>query len=628
MNRSSWHVVADRKKFDELFASLDSRGKRELDLKTRFGQSTQVVNRLRDDAKEQSAKEERKKRRSELEDRRQELFLACKREAEMSRRSRRNQSTTESQLKDVESKIIKLDEEIARSEAPVVFDYEDLTGLELLREFDLSMGRNTKQSRGRRTRKNDADDRPSVHIDLVSCSTLWPSSGSKKTGIVGLMVADLLRVETFCQSLCPETEETRLEWRGQLEDLCLKWNQGNFPFVGPAEEAEGTSESQDYSPGKRRRSDGDGETTSQAISSQSVIASMRKPLLDLESRVYSAMGSAMADKDSQVADDNMSTAEEDKENQMDDAAAELKRDMPWKRLLHELSHTPAKRHSQVRKLCEGAMRAARIARRPEAVARLRAALLLHHPNAAGECKTAAVGVLSEFGGYNPADDDFDEEGEVEADDEEEEDEDFPSMLSSEAMMITGSLDGSEMANRVDWKDAVRGTKTLSRFGSLLHSFCRNAKVHLDMMKSEKDELQKCMEQWKKEEDKKKRSRNGQPKGRGRKSGTPVSPEVWADVEYLDEFCVVKLDDLWWPARKCVAKETQLEEQLRGLGRRFVSVVGERGSLRAIRDVDMKDFSVGVNEEEAVQKQTKELRDQLDDCMTMTRRILRGSEQGA
>ena len=183
---------------------------------------------------------------------------------------------------------------------------------------------------------------------------------------------------------------------------------------------------------------------------------MQKPLLDLEQRVFEIMGLAVATFDADEADDNMSATSEDERSRQ-----EQKEKLAWKKKIHALRSIETKRFSQIREVVVEAITAARKAHFGSVVAKLRSALLLHRPSAAGECKAAALAVLDSHGGYHAEDDDSDDE----SDDDEainEENDDVPTLLSAEATMISGSLGGDDDADRVDWIDAVKSCKTLSR----------------------------------------------------------------------------------------------------------------------------------------------------------------------
>lgn len=184
--------------------------------------------------------------------------------------------------------------------------------------------------------------------------------------------------------------------------------------------------------------------------------------MELEQRVFEISGYARATKDADDADDNMSVGSSESDvNQREEGNKELE----WKKKIHSLRSTPTARYGQIREILVDAIAAARKAHLSEVVAALRAALLLHHPQAAGECKSMAISLLDKYGGYDEDDDD-DSDDESESDEAEQneanKDDDVPSILSGEAMMINGSVKGDENANRVDWIDAVNDCKTMSR----------------------------------------------------------------------------------------------------------------------------------------------------------------------
>ena len=116
-------------------------------------------------------------------------------------------------------------------------------------------------------------------------------------------------------------------------------------------------------------------------------------------------GLAMASKDADEADDNMSASPED--NKEEDLQ------LAWKRLINRLHRLPAKAHAKIRQTVVEAIAAARKSQQPVVVNQLRDALLQFHADAAGGCKAAALDVLELHGGYDDADDDEDEDDEGE-----------------------------------------------------------------------------------------------------------------------------------------------------------------------------------------------------------------------
>ena len=346
-----------------------------------------------------------------------------------------------------------------------------------------------------------------------------------------------------------------------------------------------------------------------------VLCQSQQPLLELEARVFELTGLAMAARDADEADDNMSTSEED------EAA---KQAMAWKRIAFRLTRMPAKAHVKIRQAVVDAIAAARKAQLGPIVAELRSALLLFHPEAAGQCKAATLEVLERHGGY----DDFDEDDEDDDDDEEEvQQEQSPldeldtglsSVLCAEAVIINSSLDGQEDAGRADWIAAVKRTKTISKFAALTEAFVEKAFEKLEKLESERDDLLKVVAAWQKAE--------------RRKSGgkeVPGPSEVWADVTFTDEFCWAKVEEYpWWPAKKCIVKDKELAESLESLGRCLVSLVGESGGLRVVKKEKHVMPFTETHPDDDLSDHTKDIRNQLEDCMAVARRIVRGIEKKA
>jgi hypothetical protein len=335
--------------------------------------------------------------------------------------------------------------------------------------------------------------------------------------------------------------------------------------------------------------------------------------------VFEASGLAMAAKDADEADDNMSTSPEDEEEQIKFA---------WKKLIHRLKRLPAKANAKIRQCVIEGIAAARKAHNNVVVAQLREALLQYHPEAAGLCKTTALEVLVEHGDYDDQDDDDDEEDDDDdKDDVVEEDREsatktqtaesgIASVLCAEAVTLISSLDGQEDASRQDWISAVKKTKTISKMAALVSAFCNNAAAKLEKMESEQVALSDVMAAWGTSDSSRKK------KGYQYAIGEPS--EVWANVDFSDEFCLVKVDTYpWWPARKCSPKDATLASQLQSLGRVFVSLIGESGGLRVVKEDALLPFSETLPPDEDLGSQPREIRNQLDDCMAMARRIVRG-----
>jgi hypothetical protein len=323
----------------------------------------------------------------------------------------------------------------------------------------------------------------------------------------------------------------------------------------------------------------------------------------------------MAASDLDLADDNMSDDEND----------EGRSSQAWKRSIHRLKSIQARKHAQVREAVTEAIGAARRAQNGAVVAQLRSALMLHHPSACGGCKSAALEVLENHGGYDPEDDDQDDD-EVNGDVKKLEDSDDACLLAEEAVVMDSSLDGNEYAGRVDWIEAVKSCKTFSKLGSLICAFVRRASDKLGKLETEKKALLGALSAWAKEEERKQRNRNNTTKYRKSDEKTFSTTEVWANVRFTDEYCMVKLDaDPWWPAKKCNPNAEQLAESLASVNRTLVSLLGEEGALRVVTNDNIKPFT-GKPIDEDMKEYSKEVRKQLSEAMAMGRRIVRGLER--
>jgi hypothetical protein len=645
INRTSWHVIENRTMFDQVVASLDIRGHRENDLYETMmgptGANKSLRRHLVDDVKEQNVVANRKKELEELERKRQNAIVACKQEEEGGgRRSGRFQSQNEADLIQIIIDIEDLEKKIKLDETPKILDYYELTGMAAVEKFDKASKRQTRRSR----EKKEASG---FDLPVMPCSKLWPTGNIDGTGIVGIIVAQLLEVESLCESLCPwqRPGPGRKGWVADLEETIHAWCNASPPVIGPdgvdgprdpvwsgsgpirasigAQGTPGKRQSIDSvaSDGKRRKMDSPSMTGNVGqVSYALIISSLKGPLLELEDRIYELTGLARAERDAGEADDNMSTASDDEEEN------HTKQMNLWKKKVFFIRNIPAKKHTLVRDLLVEAIAAARNAHLPAIVAKLRSALLLHQPAAAGDCKAAAVAVLTEYGGYDVGEASDDEEEDEEEGKEKEET--VQSLLNTEAMMITGSLNGDEMANRLDWIEGVKDCKTISRLGALVNAFAHNATSRLEKVKDESNALAHVLDGYEKEQERVNRARgNVKPKAPPKKAALQAT-EVWADVDVTDEFCMVKLEGSpWWPARKCRAKEKELSTRIASLDLELLSVVGEEqdGGLRVVKSELVRKFSEQPIDEDLT-LYSKATRNQLDEFLATSRRIIRGHKK--
>jgi hypothetical protein len=356
-------------------------------------------------------------------------------------------------------------------------------------------------------------------------------------------------------------------------------------------------------------------------------------MLDLEERVADITNVSLAARDADLADDNISV-----DGTGNDATNKEKRERGWKKLINKLRQTPARKHSQVRELLVSAIGAARQAHLPQVVAELRSALLLFHPSAANECKRAAVHVLVSNGDF-VADDDEEENGEAVDGSDDNQEESGVSVLSAEAATLRSSLGGSDDASREDWVGMVKSTKTVSRLASFLHAFAKDAMERIEKIETERDALTSALAMWSKAEVRQTKQTKGSKKAAApttaaSKRDLSGPSEVWANVEFTDEICMAKAENYpWWPAKVCLAKDAEVAASLQKVNRSLVALIGEMGSLRVVHTtLDIRPFTGQLiaeddkGEEAAPVEYTKEMKAQLDECMTMARRIQRGLQR--
>ncbi|KAL7566249.1 hypothetical protein ACA910_011311 [Epithemia clementina (nom. ined.)] len=615
-HRRSWYVIETTSLFDAFTSSLDIRGKREQDLYEAMlgpaGGQQSLRRYLHDDLKVKAEKTSRRREKESLFKKLEAAKVKC--DEEKGRRSGRLADQAEDELARIQKEYEEFDQ---NSQAAVkAVSRDDLTGLALLRSFD--SGQDRRETRRSREKKG-SDSRP---VPNLSCSSLVPSGNIDGTGILGMLVSQLLLVEEACQSVSPWIpEEKRKSWIKKVESAVHSWhiliNQQNFAQGEHAVDAEAGSQNGSFGVGfssakKRRGADTSNTTVSGLQSFGSLANSLKQPLLEIEDRVAEITYVAVTSRDAEIADDNMST----------DGSGDAEKhqfDLAWKRELHRLRSTPARQHVKVRERLVNAISLARKANAAEAVAGLRAALLLFHPNAASDSRKAGISVLEAHGDFSGPELD-DDGGDDEGNDEKIEQEEVMSVLSAEAALLTGCLGRSDEATRADWIELVKSCKTLSRLSSLTAGFGYVAEGKLVKIKEERDDLLNAISTWQKDASK---NRAGKKKSHS-STGNSGPSEVWADVTFTNEICMAKAEEWpWWPAKVCHAKDEGLGKTISGLDRVLVAFMGEMGGLRIVKKSMIRPFTGEPIADDNAVEVPKKTRLQLDDCLAMARRIQRG-----
>lgn len=633
--RRSWHIIDSTSLFDLFTSSLDIRGRREHDLYEELvgpaGAQQSLRRFLYDDVQASEDAANREKEKESLKRRFEVARSKC--DEEQGRRSGRLSGHAVEELAEVKNEIQSLHHQRHEhlAENP---DYQELTGLKLVQKFDSA----SRKRETRRTREHKTSAAETNSLRPVQTSKLVSTGNLDGTGLVGMIVADLLELEERCEALSPWEGVDRAGWIAQLEGAVQAWNhvsppQGYAPpgtptnwFVdGSLRQAKRESLDSAASATKRRKFDSPPSSSANfgASSMPSILTMLRQPLLDLEERLADISNLAVAAKDNDLADENMSTDGTD-----DDRATKERLEKAWKKIIYRIRPIPARGHVQIRDAVVAGIAAARKAHLADVVSELRSALLLHHPGSAGACKAAAIKVLEDHGDYDPVEDEDDESDDEDEGKDEIEEELVPSVISMEGAIVRSSLGGSPAASRDDWIEAVKSVKTFSRLASLASGFVLDSMRRIERMEFQHDDLVTAMAKWEKDQERRaKNNLNGRKTGKAKAYDGPS--EVWANVRITDEICMAKAENYpWWPATKCEAKDSALAQSISELDRCLVSLVGESGELRVVMNSDIREFTGQTIDDEDTAKASKDTRNQLDECMTLARRILRGRQRAA
>lgn len=233
LNRTAWYALDKTSILDNFAASLDVRGTRERALRdTLLGNvDTHGLRRfLQDDVKEEEDKEKAEKELEKLQECLEEAKLDVLREEEGAvRRSGRFESDAQAQVSIILADIDKLEKKVAKnSETKATPNYVQLTGIDTLKRFD------TQRKRTRRQLKKLSSD-----IDVqrsMPCTNLIPTGDIDGTGLVGMIVDDMMEVELLCQDLVPRVgnnENIRNRWVSDLEYATTSWNEACPTYIGP-----------------------------------------------------------------------------------------------------------------------------------------------------------------------------------------------------------------------------------------------------------------------------------------------------------------------------------------------------------------------------------------------------------
>jgi len=222
--RTTWYSIDKRSVLEKFLESLDVRGKREQGLKEALEPGVKTVF---DDVKAMNDKKALLKGKQDLQSQLENARLKC----EVGRKSGRLAAQSEQEFFDLQAEIENLEKSIAVEDAePEKPDLEIATGLVVLRDFD----RRDEVSQPRRSTKRGGhkldDDAQENKQPALRCSKLWSTGNIDGTGVIGLIVWDLLELEERIEKLAP-WDIDRKKWIAALETAVHSWHIASPPVL-------------------------------------------------------------------------------------------------------------------------------------------------------------------------------------------------------------------------------------------------------------------------------------------------------------------------------------------------------------------------------------------------------------
>jgi len=602
----TWHCIDSKPLFDAFASSLDVRGIRENDLYEQLvgeSGSSSLKRNLYDSNRKETIISAYQRQQAELERRLDNAMIAS---AESTRRSGRLANTSKDEVSRIQDEIdqAKLDFDAQLLALESDDDFSFLSGSRLVSEFEI------------------------LHRIVDSCSLLYHDAETKP-GSIGKIAQEMLQIEEICNGLAPweSKAQSREDWRKIISDTSEAWRNGCIMQLGPKEKEEDNI----TSPTKRQRMSIDSMPSPHipkgpSLSFDHVLSTFKGPLMDLEQRIYAITGVERATQEVDEANDNITVISNDSDSGKAEAQRLERAHYSWKRKIYSLHSITPRRAGPIRDVLVSAIAIARKGNLTGVLEDLRECLKIHRPGAGGRARTAALNLLQKYG-FELRDDDEDEVEEEEesmsevgsiqdaTNDTEEQEATF---LSPEAMMLSGSLEGDDQADRVDWKDAVATCKTVSRFAALFAALKCRATTTLEKLVKDKKTLSKAIFHWEASSKTRKKSKKSKPAPKKFSSGT----EIWANVSLTDQFVMCKVEGFpWWPARVCVAKDSDIAKSLESVERVLVSFIGEQ-HLYVVEKDEVKPFSDTALPEDNTNVPAEVIKN-VNMGTTMAKRIMRG-----
>lgn len=314
--------------------------------------------------------------------------------------------------------------------------------------------------------------------------------------------------------------------------------------------------------------------------------------------MFELSGEKMAFEEADAAEDMVAS---DDEGDKDDTK---QRRNCWKRKVNALKQIPTIRYAIIRDIIVAAITVARKSHLNQVAADLKVALQLHRPQAAGEAKAAALGVLDKYGGYEEEDNDDMDLDEIAGTGEDKAGEEVQATVSSflcdEVIMMTGSIGGNEDADQCDWRDVLKTCKSISRLAAAAQMFLSKADDVIYRVQEEKETLDVFLGTSNKRASKSKTS----------KRKFDLSSPVWADCKVTAELVKGKVKDYpWWPARVCEPYDPVVAQSVAESGHTLISFIGESINY-LVPQKNIKPFSPELEETE--EKYDAETMDKLNE----------------
>jgi len=348
----------------------------------------------------------------------------------------------------------------------------------------------------------------------------------------------------------------------------------------------------------------------------------QQPLLDLEERVFTITGYAMKEQALQEAERYADAHENDDEDS--DKDEREKAELAWKKKIYSLTNIPVKRAGIVRDVIIAAIAIARKAHLHGPLEGLRDALAEHRPTAANRAKLMALDTLERHGGYVPDDDESDDEEDdgMEIDNEAEDDDEqsmkkVETLLCDDANRIFASIKEEDNTARDEWIAGVKACKHLPVFAAFVEGLAFKGDTLLLEMQNDRANLNAALKYWDSAAGKKSR-------GSTKKLKYDSNSPVWTNYELTEEFVWAKVEGYpWWPSRVCVAKDKDIAQQLKIVQRKLISFVGMEDISCVSAEDEIRPYCGETSPMEDSYVYPEKTMEELNRCLHMTRRILKG-----